>query len=983
MTEEEVPSTSSSSSSWRRLIMSEVFTVHMAMEYLHTKEDQLVQQLVCERLSLFPTSEVEFYMPQIICLCLTSPEFYIHLREYVVRTCSTSAHFSLLASWNVQAELDTETEFRRQKTIALLLHDINMATLELDTKENNDAAKTSDSVPPKSVTYASVVATSTMSPPQDDNVSPVSSSSSSPHQNNSNSKVVKQRCLEKEKNFIRSLVDIGDVLRQYKDKDTRRAHLFGELSKLNVALPARVYLPMNIIPEGGSGPQHAVFAYLQQQQQSAVNASKDNGEERLKVTTGDSSGSNQELQVARPLGQHHIVRIPPEEAVVLNSKDKAPYMLQIEVVECDDFYHNHLPRKHRIRRQQRREQRSHHRSHSDGFRVQMQSPNMLPRTHSDTNVSDDKDSAVMMMTTTTSTKTTTTTSHRCVGEQERISDMRIGSGLRVVQSCTHSRSHSRTFSDGSSVIELSPKDAGSRNIGDMVVSTTSQTTSQTITVDVSRGMPTTVSDSLLAAETFYETSYTPLSQPRVTSSAHKRNASTEGVVYTVSGRQSRSEWCDEDNMFNSDDRSVESLKVVSSGYIATKSETSSLLGAANMDDGGVVDVSTADFNSHIQRSVSTASDVIGSVEVTEMQENISNPEVIGKHQFEIEQDDRDGNMKEEGEGEAEEKEVEEKEGEKQSVTVTDIRKRLHVASSTPESKFRQSQSDPSAIKAKEDWKTKVSRIRSLSPYGHLPTWRLVPIIVKSGDDLRQEVLASQLLALFQWVWKLEGVPLWIRPLQVLVTSSNGGMIEVVGSAVSLHQTKRHSKDTLLNYFIQQFGPVGSPVFVEAQSNFVQSLAAYSLFTYFAQVKDRHNGNILIDSKGHLLHIDFGFFLSNSPGGNIGFETAPFKLLKDFVEVMDGKDSDVFARFKELLFKGFLAVRKHKNVFVTVLKIMAEGTDFPCFAKKKAVEDFSNRFCHGKPDSALRAHVDDLVKKSVGNTRTRLYDNFQYFTNGIL
>ena len=53
--------------------------------------------------------------------------------------------------------------------------------------------------------------------------------------------------------------------------------------------------------------------------------------------------------------------------------------------------------------------------------------------------------------------------------------------------------------------------------------------------------------------------------------------------------------------------------------------------------------------------------------------------------------------------------------------------------------------DPSAAALKEPWEEKVSRIQETSPYGHLPNWKLMSVIVKVGDDLRQELLVYQLL----------------------------------------------------------------------------------------------------------------------------------------------------------------------------------------------------------------------------------------------
>ena len=67
----------------------------------------------------------------------------------------------------------------------------------------------------------------------------------------------------------------------------------------------------------------------------------------------------------------------------------------------------------------------------------------------------------------------------------------------------------------------------------------------------------------------------------------------------------------------------------------------------------------------------------------------------------------------------------------------------------------------------------------------------------------------------------------------------------------------------------------------------------------------------MDSLGHLVHIDFGFILEISPGGNLGFESAAFKLSHEMTQLLDpsgNRTSPQFRLFQELCIRGYLAVR---------------------------------------------------------------------------
>ena len=123
---------------------------------------------------------------------------------------------------------------------------------------------------------------------------------------------------------------------------------------------------------------------------------------------------------------------------------------------------------------------------------------------------------------------------------------------------------------------------------------------------------------------------------------------------------------------------------------------------------------------------------------------------------------------------------------------------------------------------------------------------------------------------------------------------------------------------------------------------MKSHAAYSVISYILQIKDRHNGNIMFDQEGHIVHIgkvafdfillDFGFILSIAPGGGI-LEVSPFKLTTEMVQVMGGSvNSPLYQEYSRLCVKAYLACRPYADEIIEMVSLMADSS-LPCFKGK--------------------------------------------------
>ena len=222
-----------------------------------------------------------------------------------------------------------------------------------------------------------------------------------------------------------------------------------------------------------------------------------------------------------------------------------------------------------------------------------------------------------------------------------------------------------------------------------------------------------------------------------------------------------------------------------------------------------------------------------------------------------------------------------------SLTNGNVRRSKDAESIPAAKKGEKRSSRPPPVVFREDWKAKQERIRAGSAYGSHPGWRLLPVLVKANDDLRQEQLASQLIYRMACILAREKVPVWLCNYEIIALTNTGGLIEAIPDTISLDSFKKNDpKHSTLRDFFQSHFEAGEDL-ADAKANFVESLAAYSIVCFLLQIKDRHNGNILLDNRGHLIHIDFGK-LRDLPQFHLSFGYTPTHVL-------------VFRRFLFLVF----------------------------------------------------------------------------------
>ena len=91
---------------------------------------------------------------------------------------------------------------------------------------------------------------------------------------------------------------------------------------------------------------------------------------------------------------------------------------------------------------------------------------------------------------------------------------------------------------------------------------------------------------------------------------------------------------------------------------------------------------------------------------------------------------------------------------------------------------------------KDKWKNTVEAYTQRSIFGKKKTFALKPMMVKANDDCRQEVMALQLIKRLQQLFRKTNHKLYLRPYEILITSSTSAMIEFMPDTISVNALKK-------------------------------------------------------------------------------------------------------------------------------------------------------------------------------------------------
>jgi len=100
--------------------------------------------------------------------------------------------------------------------------------------------------------------------------------------------------------------------------------------------------------------------------------------------------------------------------------------------------------------------------------------------------------------------------------------------------------------------------------------------------------------------------------------------------------------------------------------------------------------------------------------------------------------------------------------------------------------------------------------------------------------------------------------------------------------------------------------------------YIRSMACYAILSYLLGIGDRHLGNIMINDKGKMFHIDFGYLFGNEPNSIKQFFSSLIWISPEMVNFLTIDERKSFNNKLENLYKESW---KHKNLILNSIYLL--------------------------------------------------------------
>ena len=242
----------------------------------------------------------------------------------------------------------------------------------------------------------------------------------------------------------------------------------------------------------------------------------------------------------------------------------------------------------------------------------------------------------------------------------------------------------------------------------------------------------------------------------------------------------------------------------------------------------------------------------------------------------------------------------------------------------------------------------------------------VKFFIKKDKVLRKEMLVSCVINILQYKLKQHAIKKRIDKCskyekvptyKIIMISSDIGIIEFVNDSITLRDVGKLGFD-IQEYILNQECNKSETLHTIKQ-RFLKNLAISSCLSYLLGIYDRHLDNIMINKKGQIFHIDFGYIM-DSPSSHI-LNTPNIKMTSDMIKFMGGDDGEYYKNFKEYLVKIYDIMRLYKNIIINYYEMIGKEK----FLEWNVIKDkLDTRFMEGLNTQDLNIILINEIETSI-------------------